>query len=270
MSRIMLGGLLTIAAVLCGKPTLAAEAVDRTLEAADCSERLAPPRAEDVDAPVLVLVERNPWAMVIGSDEPRFALYRNGLAIYRTRDGFRQVMLDDARAGELTKAVNPGALACLETRYSTSPAFDLPSEHLFFGRGGALSGISVDGPIDREGRAKVPAVLAQAYDHLADFDDPKAAPWTPEFVEVMIWPYDYAPEPSIVWPSKWPGMRDPKTAKRGENAYSLYVPWRDYEALRAFLKTRREKGAVEIDGKKWSVELRFPFPHEPDWLTPKG
>jgi hypothetical protein len=33
-----------------------------------------------------------------------------------------------------------------------------------------------------------------------------------------------------------------------------------------FLKTQKEKGAVEIDGKKWVVSYRFAFPSEPVWL----
>src|SRR5947207_391514 len=53
----------------------------------DCSNLLDTPKERDAGRPVLVLVETDPWAMVLGSDSPRFALYENGLAIYRTQDG---------------------------------------------------------------------------------------------------------------------------------------------------------------------------------------
>jgi len=35
--------------------------------------------------------------------------------------------------------------------------------------------------------------------------------------------------------------------------------------LRAFLATREERGAVEVDGKKMAASFRFAFPGEPVW-----
>ena len=32
------------------------------------------------------------------------------------------------------------------------------------------------------------------------------------------------------------------------------------------MKTRKEKGAVEIDSKKWAVSTRYTFASEPVWL----
>jgi hypothetical protein len=81
----------------------------------------------------------------------------------------------------------------------------------------------------------------------------------------MIWPYDYAPEPSIIWPSEWPGLQSERTIRRGES-YSVYVPSADLDALRDFLRSRNERGAVEIDGAKWAVSLRTPFPGEESWM----
>jgi hypothetical protein len=204
--------------------------------------------------------------MVLGADSPRFALYENGLAIYRIKDGFRQILLDGQRAADLRKAVNVGALACLNKHYSTAgEVTDQPSELLFFGRGGTLSSISVYGSIPASGEpTDLPLPLVTAYERLATFDDSKAKPWMPEYIEVMVWPYAYAPEPSITWPSNWPGLSDARTVKRGEG-YSLYLPSKDYQDLRAFLRTERERGAVEIGGKKWAVSFRFPFPQEALW-----
>jgi len=118
----------------------------------DCSSTLDTPKTQDDGHPVLVLVETDPWAMVLGADSPRFALYENGLAIYRIKDGFRQILLDGQRAADLRKAVNVGALACLNKHYSTAgEVTDQPSELLFFGRGGTLSSISVYGSIPASG-----------------------------------------------------------------------------------------------------------------------
>jgi hypothetical protein len=246
---------------------MAAIAGATSTEGSDCSNRLDAPKDKDANRPVLVLVETNPWAMVLGSDSPRFALYDNGLAIYRTKNGFRQVQLNKERADAFRNAVNVGALACLNEHYSTIDATDQPTEFFFFGRGGRLSQVSVYGGILGKGeQAEVPAPLVAAYERLVGFDDPNSKPWLPDYIEVMVWPYEYAPEPSIIWPSEWPGLRDPRTRKWNDGkGYSLYVPSTDSEELRAFLRTEHEKGAVEIGGKKWSVSIRFPFPQESKW-----
>ena len=85
----------------------------------------------------------------------------------------------------------------------------------------------------------------------------------------MIWPYEYAPEASIVWPKNWPGLHDVSTVKRGDS-YSIFVPSADYAAVRHFLDTEKEKGAVEIGGKKWAVSIRMPFPGERSWMGRSG
>jgi hypothetical protein len=77
----------------------------------------------------------------------------------------------------------------------------------------------------------------------------------------MIWAYDYAPEKSIVWPEKWPDINSNSTRKRGDS-YSIYLPYSEKGNYKEFIATRSEKGAVEINGKKWAVSTRIPFPHE--------
>ena len=90
--------------------------------------------------------------------------------------------------------------------------------------------------------------------------------WLPDRVEVTLWPYEYAPEESIVWPQKWPGLTSPTTAKRAWNRYSVFVPSEELAALRGFLATQRERGAVLIDGRKISMAILFPLPKEELWM----
>jgi hypothetical protein len=231
----------------------------------DCLDKLEAPPPQASGRPVLVLIETNPWAMVLGAESPRFALYDTGLAIYATKEGYRQIQLDERQATELRNAVDIGALACLDSRYSTTEATDQPSEVLLFGRGGHLSGTAVYGPVS----SGLPPALVAAYERLVAFGDAGAKPWLPEFIEVMIWPYEYAPDPSIVWPSKWPGLKDPTTV-RGKEGYSLRVPSKDLDELIAFLNTRHRRGAVEVGGKKWAIDIRLPFPLESSWQVPAG
>lgn len=240
------------------------------VESLNCPAALAAARKSEVPAPVLVLLERDPWAMFIGSDTPAFALYEDGQAIFRAGDGYRSVKLDPGELNRFLDALEPGALDRLAGGYTATEWTDQPHNLLLLYGGRQPVIISIYGSFeDKEVRAKLPPEIGALRDKLISFTDARASQWLPETVEVMIGPYEYAPEPSIVWPKRWPGLDAPTTRKRGEGNFSLYVPSAEFGPLKAFLASRREKGAVEIDGKKWSAGLRFPFPHERLWMAPE-
>jgi hypothetical protein len=227
-----------------------------------CVDRLAPAETGGGAKPLVVLVESNPWAMVIGSDSPRFALYSDGVVIYQTAAGYHSVKLSETESKELQAALDVGALACALGDYKTTDWTDQNTESLFIGRGGALAAISVYGD---PASSKVPSAMRSAYARLSRFDRSDARPWLPENIEVMVWPYEYAPDASIVWPREWPGLDSPNTVRRGDS-YSIFLPSVDYARLIAFLKGRRGKGAVEIGGRKWAAAIRMPFPQEMEWF----
>lgn len=227
-----------------------------------CPDKLDSAQKGEGHQPLVVLLESNPWATVIGSDSPRLALYDDGLVIYRAEAAFKSVKLSGPEATKLQASLNVNALACVLGHYEAEDATDQPTETIFIGRGGKLSPISVYGI--PEGPA-VPAAMTAAYEKLVKFDHPAARTWHPEKVEVMVWPYDYAPEASIIWPKEWPGLDSPETVKRGDS-FSIYLPAADYPRLIEFLKGRNEKGAVKIGGKKWAADVRFPFPREEEWM----
>jgi hypothetical protein len=221
--------------------------------------------------PLIVLLEANPWLMAIGSDSPSFALYDDGTAIYVTETGYKSVKLDAAECDALVASVNPGALAGVAGRYDIARGVsDQPTEYLFVYGAGAPKVISVYGSLAGGNAGSAPAPIGAAYKILRGFSRPDAKDWLPERIEVMIWPYEYAPEASIDWPQDWPGLDDPTTVKRGKDSYSLYLPSADYPALNAFLETRKEKGAVRIGGHKWTASIRFPFPQEATWMSLRG
>lgn len=234
----------------------------------DCTEQLAPPQQDQGVQPIIVMLGSNPWAAVIGSDSPSLALYDDGLLIFRARAGYRSARLSPQEVEALKARVGFGPLTCAVGDYSLTDFTDQPMSYVFLGRGGSLSRIAVYGRIDSPlGKQKLPDAILAAYDTLKLFDRPDAAPWLPDRIEVMLWPYEYAPEASIIWPAKWPTTLSSDTLKRG-TAYSVYVPSKDYAELVAFLKGRNQKGAVEVDGKKWAASIRFPFPHEVRWMRP--
>jgi hypothetical protein len=234
-------------------------------QSAPCPDRLEPAGPTDRVRPLIVLVETEPWLMVIGSDSPRFALYSDGLVIYRHGREYRSVRLSDEERRALLASLDVESLACFTGFHGNTAATDQPYHNLFLGRGGSLSLVSVYGA--QFDRSAVPQALAAVHARLAAFDHPGAQTWLPERIEVMIWPYEYAPDASIEWPADWPGLDSEHAVRRGDG-YSIFVPGAELARLVAFLGTRRERGAVRIGGHKWAAGLRFPFPVERMWMRP--
>jgi hypothetical protein len=234
----------------------------------DNPRALAAARASGAAVPIVVMLARDPWLMVIGSDSPAFALYDDGTVIYRTSTGYKSGKLDRTAREALTRSLNVNALAPEAGYYDASNGTtDQPTVELLFFGGAEHTNIIVNGVMtSAEARAQLPEAIVAAYDTLRGFSLPDATPWLPEKIEVMVWPYDHAIDAPIVWPKDWPGLDDPATRKRGEGSFSIYIPSARYEAVNAFLASRKEKGAVLIGGKKWSASIRLPFPQESVWM----
>jgi hypothetical protein len=109
-----------------------------------------------------------------------------------------------------------------------------------------------------------PKAFADAVRFLAAYVNERAKEWVPDLIEVMIWPYEYAPEKDLEWPNDWPGVGDAKTTIRGDG-YSLFLDKTRYRELHRLLSRRKQRQAVRINGKKWAVAMRFPFPNEHVW-----
>ena len=80
----------------------------------------------------------------------------------------------------------------------------------------------------------------------------------------MLWNYDYAPEESIHWPKDWPSLASDRAFK-WKDSYSIILDGTELQRLQKLLESRKERGALEVDGKKWAVSYRFVFPSEPIW-----
>jgi hypothetical protein len=220
------------------------------------------PRAE----PLLVLIEYDPWAMVIGSDSPRLVLYDDGVVIYRKEGGYRALRLEPDDIAAALASLKPEAVGRLAGSYVASSWTDQPTTDILLRTGSTYARVSVYGSFRSDGvRAALPSEIVDLYQRLSEFDRPDASAWLPAFVEVVIWPYEYAPDESIVWPEDWPGLSHASTLARGDG-YSLYVPSAEYTRLRDFLRTRQQKGAVLVGDRKWAAQIRLPFPKEERWM----
>jgi len=235
--------------------------------------------------PIAVLIQTDPWLMVIGSDTPMVTIYDDGQVVYWKRE-------KDKKPALLTKQLSAKALAKVRKNLSTFGDYsklkryynlaphvtDLPETKIYLSLGQTnlvtgVYGLMVSGTQlpayssfgGKEKPDELPKAIKDLHAYLTSLDFADAKPWEPPYVEVMIWGYDYAPDESIHWPKDWPGLESPSTLKR-RDAYSIFLPGKEIPKLLEFLKTRKEKGAVEIGGKKWAISIRYAFPSEPVWF----
>jgi hypothetical protein len=214
----------------------------------------------------------------MGSDTPKFVLYEDGQVIQlvklsesRTAYYWKQLSKHDL-ALLVSKVKGCGPFPRKVSRIVLSEATDMPETNFFVDLDGvpfvtSVYGLSWSG--DGEVPARKPGVnlpkeVRELHNLLASVNFPGSQEWQPKYVEAMVWPYDYAQEASIIWPNDWPSLDSSQAFKRRES-YSIFLPGAELPRLTEFLKGRKEKGAVEIDGKKWSVAIRSTFPSEPVW-----
>ncbi len=214
----------------------------------------------------LLLYERNPWLTVIGSDSPLVACYTDGVMIFLDRPAsgksgrvYKSVRLGEAAQAELRSRMK--ALDGLQGYYELSQATDQTTTQIVFLSEGKLKHVSSYGGVPRE--------LEQFIGFLGNLQTQagaSAVSWRPACIEVMLWPFGYAGGAAL-WPKEFPGLDSPATVKRGESSYSIYLPIAEEKKFRDFMKANQDD-AVLIDGKKWAVAVRIPFPHEmPPGLT---
>lgn len=235
--------------------------------------------------PLVVLINSDPWAMVIGSDTPRVVVYEDGEVIFakRTKEGlaYHHLILDQKALGEVHERLKPVlALKDLKPHYDMRPGWtDQPMAMLYIRDGARAIATTVYGlrdsstPLAGGGASELPAGLRATapprellglHEWLCQLDYRNSQAWTPRYIEVMLWDYSYAPDPSTQWPAGWPGLHSTRTIKRGD-AYSIFLDGTQLSALREFLATLKPKGAVEVDGKKMAASWRYTFPSEPIW-----
>jgi hypothetical protein len=235
--------------------------------------------------PIAVLMQTDPWLMVIGSDAPMVVTYDDGQVVYTKREKEKPPVLlakqltTNELAAVRKELASFGDYSKLKRYYDLAPhVTDLPETKIYLAPDAGNLVTTVYGLMIRDTHLpaystvgedrkpeKLPEPIKAVHSYLTSLDFADAKPWAPPFIEAMVWGYDYAPDDSIHWPKDWPGLDSPSTLKRGD-AYSIFLPGKELPKLRGFLKARKEKGAVEIGGKKWAVSIRYTFPSEPVWF----
>ncbi|MDP3069137.1 MAG: hypothetical protein Q8N18_02560 [Opitutaceae bacterium] len=235
--------------------------------------------------PVFVVLERNPWASVIGSDSPTFALYDDGTVIWRPDKptGGRSFLHGRTRdVAAALREIEPRNLGSFEKFYELTSWTDQPTTVIWtpkktvmiYGQWRHVSDPSREtDPQLREiltrDRAMNNALPAELRTSLIRIDAQRKHEgdiWLPERVQVMLWPFPHTREEPIPWPKKWPGLSAKDTVKRGGDSYSVYLPATELSTLRDLLAKREQRRAILIDEQKMSAAVRLPFPREELWM----
>lgn len=224
--------------------------------------------------PIAVLIDQDPWLMVIGSDTPRVAIYESGEVVFIKKVdagyAYHVVKLAPAALTSLEKVWLPlMEFKSLKRHYSLSDWTDQRTAFLYLRRGNrevatSAYGLGCANASRQKFDKPLPDEFLESVRELCALNFQQSMSWTPRYVEVMLWDYSYAPGPSTKWPADWPSLNSERARKRGDS-YSIFLDGSQLSRLRAFLKAQQEKGAVELAGKKWAVSYRMTFPNEPMW-----
>jgi len=221
--------------------------------------------------------------MVMGADNPRVVVYEDGTAVFlkqsKASANYFYKKFSEAELSEFKKHLLPViGLKGLKHFYSLRPNVTDQPEAMFYVKDGErdfvtrVYGLKAQGtrlpgykvmPGDRK-PDNPPVELLELHKYLCSVDYPDCKEWSPKYMEVMIWPYENATNASIIWPKDWPTLDSERSLKR-RDSYSIFLDGSQLPNLQTFLQTRKEKGAVEIGGKKWAVSFRNVFPSEPIW-----
>lgn len=236
--------------------------------------------------PVAVLIQTNPWLMVIGSDTPVITIYDDGQVVYvKNVSGKEPLYVQKQLTAQefitiKAKLASFANYSEIKKHYNLTPhVTDQPEAKIYLDLGGKILTTSVYGLKTPETKLPaytvlpgkqnadtLPESLKKLHEYLTTLRFEDAKPWEPSYVEVMIWKYEYAPSKSIIWPKDWPGLNSPNALRRGDS-YSIFLTGKEIPKLIDFLAKQEEKGAVEIDKKKWAVSVRYTFPSEPVWFN---
>jgi len=237
----------------------------------------APERDAWPAEPLAVLIAHNPWAMMIGADTPRAEVFNDGTVI-RLDPKTGKLFVSQLTRDELARvkdALKPSeSFWKLKDDYNVMPnVTDLITTELVVMEGSRFKRIQVYGyspekwsppattifPGRGEKADSLPGEFERICKLLVALKPAHELPWTPRYIEVMIWPYDYSPDIPMEWPASWPNLTSPM-AFAMQDQYSLILPGSELEALEQYVAKRGERQAILIGGKKWSIDYRPVMP----------
>jgi hypothetical protein len=231
--------------------------------------------------PIVVLLE--------GDGLPKFVLYEDGTVIFGQRPNtskqLRYKKLMPTEFADVKQHLQPTLNSSdLRRSYNLAPsATDQMTTSIYLNINDRTCIVSLYGdptgkiyaPTTTRRNPKatdvLPSEVAELHKYLLAYRPKKSRVWAPKYIEVELARYEDAPYASIVWPRKWPDLTSDcafdHRAKKMAIQYSIIMNGDQIEPLEKFLSKRKVMGAVEMNGKKWSVYYRPIVPSEPIWQS---
>jgi hypothetical protein len=229
-----------------------------------------PPTPEREPMPLVMLIEYDPWRMVLDSDSPTFVLYDDGTVIYvrETLSGdleYASVTLDEEELVALREELSIDEdFFALDENYDSLLPTDQPTNFItVWDEELGMKRISVYGNLrdSKEARDLAPQAYLSLFDKVVNYTHEDAETWLPEQFEAVMWLSESSE--AAAWPKDWPDLDHPTTVKR-EMVYSIYL---DIDLLDDFLELGEDSsGYFRINGEVYYASLRYPFPNEAVWM----
>jgi hypothetical protein len=164
--------------------------------------------------PIAVLIQTDPWSMVIGSDTPMVAIYEDGQVVNLKQEKgkspkYVHTQLSKHGLDEVKKRLlSFGNFIGIKRDYDLAPnVFDLPETKIYLNLnetklvtivyGLMLPGTKLPAYSSLSGKEKpdnLPDPIKNVHNYLSTLNFNTSGEWIPKYIEVMIWPYEYAPE----------------------------------------------------------------------------
>jgi hypothetical protein len=213
--------------------------------------------------PLIIFIETDPWLMVIGSDTPSFVLYDSGQVVYKYIEGNRvkhyYVNLSNDEINNFIEFLNiSDEIYNIDEYIIAEDVTDQPFNILYLNMD-IKKRIGVYGNLKYYAREKTPKVFLDIYDKITTYRNESAKEWFPPRIEIMF--------------SEWPGAKNKRnwiegypdlesdTSWHHNDIYSVYLNIENYPLFIEYYNLiKRNKEAVEINGKTMILRYRFPFP----------
>lgn len=216
--------------------------------------------------PIIFLIEKNPWAMIDGTDVPIFVMYENGQIIFQRNENrilkLYQITLNKNELLEVIRSLSiSDSIYQLPSYIDGSSNEDESSNELILNFD-SLKIITVYGNLSDKSRLRtnIPKLFLSVYDNIREFNCDSAKEWFPNKIEIVFWDYNSAHE-TRAWLSGFPDLNSSGTKILDDGKYNLYIDGNDFPKFAIYYSSMGENQAVLINGKKMAMAYRVPFPN---------
>ncbi len=214
--------------------------------------------------PLVVLMEKDPFMKTIGANTATFALYDDGLVIYRKEhDSYLSAILSEKEKNDFIASLDWDKNLEEFHLYCEAVTIDDKVEntiYLFKDGQREIAQLYANLRNDEKAREHAPKAFLNMFDKIISYNNSKATQWTPEKFQIIFCPF--GDEKGTPWPEGWPDLKSPETVKKGV-PYSLHM---DFKYFEDFKKLTGESSLFVINGKTLHAFYRFPFPCEEKWI----